>query len=206
MNPRPYQSSRRAATAEQTRARLLEAACAMLASPDVISLDAVARKAGVTRLTVYNQFGSRRSLLEAVFDHIAVSGGLHRVREAMTNPDPHAALRQIVSIFCDFWGGSRDALWRLNAASATDPEFEESLGARHERRRNLLSVLVGRMTEGGGRPPEALAELVDVLFALTGIAFYRDLTARGLEATVACRIIQTLAADAVQGALAETGS
>jgi len=204
MSPRQYHSSRRAETAERTRARLLKAASAMLASPDGISLDAVAKRAGVTRLTVYNQFGSRRALLEAVFDHMAERGGLYRIRETMTNSDPYSALQQIVAIFCDFWSFHREALWHLHAASATDPEFEDSLRARNERRRSLLSVLVDRMIGGDRRGSEALTELVDVLFALTGIAFYWELTARVHTANAACRIIQTLVADVVERMLSET--
>ena len=204
MSPRPYRSSRRAVTAERTRARLLKAASAMLAAPDGISLDAVAKRAGVTRLTVYNQFGSRRALLEAVFDDMAERGGLHRIREAMTKTDPKVALQQIVLIFCNFWSIHRGALWRLHAASATDPEFGESLRARNQRRRHLLSVLVDRMIEGGAKRPEVAIELIDVLFALTSVAFFWELTAGGRKADAACRLIQALAADAVQRALSET--
>jgi AcrR family transcriptional regulator len=175
----------------------------MLAARDV-SLDAVAKRAGVTRLTVYNQFGSRRALLEAVFDDMAERGGLHRIREAMTSPDPQAALQQIVAIFCDFWSVHRGALWRLHAASATDPEFEESLRTRNQRRRHLLSVLVDRMIEGGAKRPEVAIELIDVLFALTSVAFFWELTAGGRKTNAVCHLIQALAADAVQRALSET--
>jgi len=204
MSPRPYRSSRRTVTAERTRARLLKAASAMLAASDGISLDAVAKRAGVTRLTVYNQFGSRRALLEAVFDDMAERGGLHRIREAMAKTDPQVALQQIVLIFCDFWSVHRGALWRLHAASATDPEFEESLRARNQRRRHLLSVLVDRMIEGGGKRPEVVIELIDVLFALTSVGFFWELTAGGRKANAVCHLIQALAADAVQRALSET--
>ena len=201
MSPRPYRSSGRRVSAERTRARLLKAASAMLAAHDGISLDAVAKKAGVTRLTVYNQFGSRRALLEAVFDDLADRGGLHRIRDAMVSPDVQAALQQIVAIFCDFWSIHCGALWRLQAASATDIEFEESLRARNQRRRHLLSVLVGRMIEGGAKRPEVADELIDVLFALTSVAFFWELTAGGHKTNAACRLIQALAADAVQRAL-----
>ena len=205
MSPRPYRSSRRRLAAERTRARLLKAASAALAAREVISLDAVAKRAGVTRLTVYNQFGSRRALLEAVFDDMAERGGLHlRIGEAMTNIDPHAALRQIVAIFCDFWSIHRGALWRLHAASATDPEFGESLRARNQRRRHLLSVLVDRMIEGGAKRPEVAIELIDVLFALTSVSFFWELTAGGRKTDAACRLIQALAADAVRRALSES--
>jgi AcrR family transcriptional regulator len=203
MSPRPYRSSRRRVATERTRARLLKAASAMLAARNGISLDAVAKRAGVTRLTVYNQFGSRRALLEAVFDDMAERGGLHRIREAMANPDPHMALRLIVAIFCDFWSVHRGALWRLHAASATDPEFEESLHARNQRRRHLLSALVDRMIEGGDKRPEVVTELVDLLFALTSVAFFWELTAGGRKTNAARRLIQALAADAVRRALSE---
>jgi AcrR family transcriptional regulator len=203
MGPRPYRSSRRRVATERTRARLLKAASVMLATRNGISLDAVAKRAGVTRLTVYNQFGSRRALLEAVFDDMAERGGLHRIREAMANPDPLMALRLIVAIFCDFWSVHRGALWRLHANSATDPELEESLRARNQRRRHLLSVLIDRMIEGGDKRPEMVTELVDVLFALTSVGFFWELTVRGHKTDAACRLIQALAADAVRRALLE---
>jgi AcrR family transcriptional regulator len=204
MSPRPYRSSRRRAATEGTRVRLLKTASAMLAARDGVSLDAVAKKAGVTRLTVYNQFGSRRALLEAVFDDMAERGGLHRIGEAMASPDSQAALQQIVLIFCDFWSINLGALWRLHAASATDPEFEESLSARNQRRRRLLSVLVDRMVAGGAKRAKVTIELVDVLFALTSVAFFWELTAGGRKTSAAGRLIQTLAADVVQRALSET--
>jgi AcrR family transcriptional regulator len=204
MNPRPYRSSRRAKTAAQTRERIVTAAAAMLGAPEGaggFSLDAVARKAGVTRLTVYNQFGSRRALLEAVFDETATRGGLHRIAEAMTNPDPHAGLRRIVAIFCDFWSYDSAALWRLHAAGASDPELEASLRARNERRRRLLSVTVARMAEGGRMDSQVLVDLVDMLFALTSFSFFSELTAGGRTADAACRLIQELANDVIRRAM-----
>jgi AcrR family transcriptional regulator len=201
MSRRPYRSSRRATTAAQTRERIVMAAAAMLSAPEGIggfSLDAVAKKAGVIRLTVYNQFGSRRALLEAVFDETAARGGLHRIGEAMTNPDPHASLLRIIDIFCDFWSCDPGALWRLHAAGASDPEFETSLRARNERRRRLLSVLVDRMAQSDREHSERLLDLVDVLFALTSFAFYSELTVGGRTTEATCRLIQALATDAVQ--------
>src|SRR5262249_62017664 len=93
-------------------------------------LQAVADRAGVTRLTVYNQFGSRRALLEAVFDEMAARGGLHRMPAVMAGPDPQAGLLEVIAIFCDFWSFGCDALGPLHAAGASDPEFGASV---HER-------------------------------------------------------------------------
>jgi AcrR family transcriptional regulator len=99
MPKRHYVSSVRAAAAEK-RDRIIEAATTLLrenTSIAVFSLDAVAKAAGVTRLTVYHQFGSRRGLLEAVFDEIARQGGLARIEEAMAMPDPRIGLDRPIS-------------------------------------------------------------------------------------------------------------
>src|SRR5260370_10830930 len=125
MSTRRYVSSVRTVAAAEKRTRVIEAAARSLredASIASFSLDAVARAAGVTRLTVYHQFGSRRGLLEAVFDDIAQRGGLTEIADAMAMPDPRATLDRLVEIFCAFW--SRDpAVGRLHEAMATDPEF-----------------------------------------------------------------------------------
>src|SRR5882757_9170213 len=149
MPTRAYVSSVRTAAAAAKRDRVIEAAARLLredASIATFSLDAVAKAAGLTRLTVYHQFGSRRGLLEAVFDEIARQGGLTEIADAMALPDPHAALDRLVEIFCAFW--NRDpAVGRLHEAMATDPEFAQALIGRNERRRKTVNVLVERIAE-----------------------------------------------------------
>jgi AcrR family transcriptional regulator len=204
VNPRTYNSPRRIVAATQTRERIVVAAAAILATAEGISgfsLQAVADKVGVTRLTVYNQFGSRRTLLEAVFDDMAVRGGLHRIPGVMAGSDPQAGLLRVIAIFCDFWSFGCDALGPLHAAGASDPEFGASVRERNERRRRLLSVLVRRMAEGRKLRPKALGDLIDVVFALTSFQFFSQLTARGRTAEAACGLIQGLATDAVRQAL-----
>jgi len=200
MKPRRYQSPIRQAAADATHARIIAAARALLGSRKGIvgfSVDAVARKARITRLTVYNQFGSRRALLEAVFDDMAVGGGLHRIQEAMEVADPHDALRRIVAIFCAFWSSDTVAMVRLHAAAASDPEFDESIHGRNERRRRILSDIVRRMAIGRAPQANALQELTDILFALTSLAFFAQLISGGHSAEVVYRAIQGLCDDAV---------
>jgi AcrR family transcriptional regulator len=168
---------------------------------DDFSLEAVAKKAGVTRLTVYNQFGSRRALLEAVFDERAARGGLHRLGEAMTDSDPQAALLKVIAIFCEFWTFDPGALGLLHAAGAADPDLALSVGERNERRRRLFTVLVRRMADNGRLRPKAERDLVDTLFALTSFWFFSPLAAGGRTAAATCRIIQDLAMDAVRRAM-----
>jgi len=200
MKPRRYQSPIREAAADATHARIIAAARALLGSRKEIagfSVDAVARKARITRLTVYNQFGSRRALLEAVFDDMAAGGGLHRIQEAMEVADPHDALQRIVAIFCAFWSSNTVAMARLHAAATSDPEFGESIHGRNERRRLILSEIVRRMAIGRTAQPKALKELTDILFALTSLGFFAQLISGGHSAEAVYRAIQGLCDDAV---------
>src|SRR5260221_2071742 len=175
MSTRRYVSSVRTAAAAAKRDRVIEAAARLLredASIATFSLDAVAKAAGLTRLTVYHQFGSRRGLLEAVFDEIARQGGLTEIAGAMAMPDPRAALDRMVEIFCAFW--NRDpAVGRLHEAMATDPEFAQALMGRNERRRKTINVLVERVAKTAAKKTmssRARQNAVDVIFALTSFA------------------------------------
>lgn len=190
MPPRSYVSPARSAAAAETRERVLEAAARTLREGESIarfSLDTVAKAAGVTRLTVYNQFGSRRGLLEAVFDDIARQGGLHQLAEAMTMADPRTALDRMVEIFCTFW--SRDpAVVRLNEAMATDPEFAEAVRDRNERRRKALTALVDRIA-GKTAAQQARQDAVDLIFALTSYPTFASLST-GRSKEEVCRLVQ----------------
>ena len=199
MSPRRYNSPGRDAAAAQTRERIVAAAATILGSAEGMhdfSLDAVAKAAGVTRLTVYNQFGSRRAVLEAVFDRVALRGGLHRLAEALALPDPQAAIGQVITIFCDFWSFDPGAIGLLHAAGSINQEFAVSVTARNERRRGLFTAIVRRLE----MPPKAQRDLVDTLFALTSFAFFSQLTNAGRNAAAAARIIEALAHDALRRA------
>jgi AcrR family transcriptional regulator len=191
MPRRVYVSSVRAAAAAEKRDRVVEAAASVLredASIAGFSLDTVARAAGVTRLTVYNQFGSRRGLLEAVFDDIARKGGLTGIADAMAMADPHAALDRLIEIFCAFW--NRDpAIGRLHEAMATDPEFAQALIERNERRRKTVKDLIGRMA-GKAAPRRAQQDAGDIIFALTSYAMFAMLRP-GRSTDEVCKLVQS---------------
>jgi AcrR family transcriptional regulator len=173
MAPRRYSSTIRAAAAAEKRARVLDAAAALLredAGISGFSLEAVAGAAGVTRLTVYNQFGSRRGLLEAVFDEVAIGGGLTRIPDAMALADARVALDRLVDIFCDFWNGD-PAIGNLHGAMAIDPEFAQALTERNERRRTIFNAIVRRVA-GKSVPLRTRQDAADLIFTLTSCATF----------------------------------
>lgn len=201
MTRRSYRSPAREAAAGETRQRIVAAAAKRLGALPYkpFSLEAVARDAGVTRLTVYNQFGGRRALLEAVFDEIAARAGMERLARAMHEPDARQALDKVVEQFCAFWECEPQAHLRLQAARMADPELDETLRQRNERRRRLLKVLAGRLVEAGKVGAGAVADLVDVLFVLTGLHVYVELSCTR-EPQAARALIQAMVRDALSRA------
>jgi AcrR family transcriptional regulator len=163
MSPRPYRLGQRQVAADETRARVLAAARDQLAKETSFSIDAVARRADVARMTVYYQFGSKRGLLEALFDLLAARGGLHQLPDAFRQSDPTVALDHLIDIFARFWSSDRVVMRRLRAMAALDPELDQVLRERAEGLRNGLRVIVLRLPKG--KAP--VAETVDLLFALT---------------------------------------
>jgi AcrR family transcriptional regulator len=171
MSKRPYRLGRRKEASEQTRQRILAAARDLLASPRGLSaftIDAVATQAGVARMTIYNQFGSKSGLLEALCDTLAARGGIQQMREVYRQADALAALDQFIAVFGGFWNSDRLVIRRLNSLGALDPEVERVLRGRAALRRQHASALVGRLTESLGRPAlESFHEAVAILHSLT---------------------------------------
>ncbi len=157
------------------------------------SIDAVAREAGVTRATVYNQFESKHVLLAAIFDDIAQKGGLFELSQVFSEPDPEKSLRRAVAIFARFWGGHAQAMPKFTAFSQLDEEVAAILRERAERRRKLLAAIVARMTS-----VSSPADLVDVLYALTSAEFYRLLSVHGRGTKAIEELVWQAVGDAVK--------
>src|SRR5579863_3034972 len=108
--------AQRQAAGDVTRERILAAAHELLAAEDVseLTMDALARKADVARLTVYYQFDSKAGLLEALYDYIAKRGQMERLAEVFRQGnDPLRTLHDFIQIFARFWGSDRNVIRRL---------------------------------------------------------------------------------------------
>ena len=197
MSPRPYRLGQRQAATEQTRVRIIAAARELLIASDGFagfSIDAVARQADVARMTIYHQFGSKVGLLEALCDSLAGSGGMDQLASAFRRSEPLDALDEYIRVFGRFWQSDRLVTRRLRGLAALDPDFEQVIRARDERRRQGLRVIVQRFVEKYGRPESsALDEVVNVLSTLIGFECFDTLAGptRSLEEVVS--VIQQLA-------------
>jgi AcrR family transcriptional regulator len=179
MSPRPYRMERRREHADQNRHRIVNAARELLASREGsarFSLEEVARRAGVARMTVYYQFGSLRGLLEGLCDSLAIAGGMNQLGDAFRRADALEAMDQFIEVFTGFWESDREVLRGLGALAVLDPEFALVLEERYGWRRKGVRVLLDRLAKQTRRPrPREMEDAADLLYMLTSFSTYDTL-------------------------------
>lgn len=166
---------------ETTRDRILAAARELLGAEDGwarFTVEAVARQAGVARMTVYYQFRSKAGVVGAVIDSMASDAGVEQLRNAFPRPKPMDALAAFVAIFCRFWSTDRLVLRRLHALAALDPELAATLRSRDDDRETGLRMIAERQL-GTEPDAKALGEMTDLLMVLTSFHTFEMLTERG---------------------------
>ena len=184
MPTRAYQLGRRQAAVDQNRAAIVAAARELLVGGGhpALSVGTVAGKAGVSRLTVYNRFGSKAGLLRAVADE--ARRGTSQPLPAETG-DPRGRLRQRISESCALWA-SDPALFRQ---LPEDPGAENEL---HGRDRALAERLAASDLL---RPGCSLKEAEDVIGTLTSFQVFDRLHKDGRRSpTAVAEILLRMAA------------
>lgn len=176
MAARKYEQRLRAEAAEETRRRILDAVYERLraAPSQPVSIDQVARLAGVARSTVYLIFGSRAGLFDALSADLLERGGFDRVLAAVAHPvahpDAREHLRGGIRGGVETFTANRDITRVLFSMAALDPEAVG--GAVHrseEQRTGGMAYLARRLAEQDVlRPDVTVDEAAHLLWVLTG--------------------------------------
>ena len=177
MTPRTYQLGKRQAQIDESRQRVIAAACSLLGDVtgySAFTIDTVAARADVARATIYYQFISKVGLLEAVCDSLAQNGQMSELSSAFVNPDPVRAIESFIARFGHFWNADRVVMRRLRALAALDPDVGAVIDARDQRRRAGLEIFVTRLSEEGLLTMDQKVA-VRVLFALTSFENFDSL-------------------------------
>lgn len=186
MTPRAYRMERRRESTDENRLRIIAAARELLTTQEGgprFSVEEVARRAGVARMTVYYQFGSLRGLLEALLNSLASAGGMSHLGEAFRDPDPLQGIDRFIAVFMEFWESDRQVIRALGAFTALNPDFAAVIEERSGWRRKGARLLLRRLAKETGRPkPAEMDNAEDVLFLLTSFATY-DTLAGGRRST-----------------------
>jgi|SRR5215217_3398235 len=167
---RTYRQRARVDAAEARRQGVLDTTIDLLASEPLpkVTLDAVARHAGVARSTVYVQFGSRAGLFEAVAERLLVRVEFDRLGAAVRRPDPREALREAMRESVRLYAAERDVARALWSWADLDQDAGRAITVLDGGRADGTRHLVRRLARAGAlRPGLSVAAASDALYLLT---------------------------------------
>ena len=164
--------------AEATRARILDAASSLIVESGYhsISLEDIAEKAGVSRRTIYDQFASKRGVLEGIVKRIAEEDLPELLAAVSQAKDPVEALHKAVPLSVAFTNRNARLVLIFYAQAINDPDFRAAWEFAEQNRWNNLRRIVewlareGKLAEGW-----TLDHATDWLHSLTSYRLHDEL-------------------------------
>lgn len=198
---RKYEQKARAEGRQQTRTRITKAASELHAEvgPAATTVAEIARRAGVTRLTVYNHFPDNAALYPACSAHWLSEHPLPDFQSALAIEDPGERVRAVlVLLYGELYGKSGQMLGNLQRDRGADPALEEFMSQNTDA---LLDTLASRLAEAFGVGSSARgARLRSLIRLALDYWTWRRLGAEGLSDADAAALM----ADAVEAAAGST--
>jgi AcrR family transcriptional regulator len=176
MGARTYHQRQRAQSAEATQQRIVQAARACLTATPLlaVSLERIAQQAGVARRTIYQIFGSRLGLFEALEQDLLQRGGFAEVQAAFnTNTDARRILQEMLPASVRLLEREQAVLRALYLHALIDPEAASLTQRLDEGRIGGMRHLAQLLEEQGyTRPDLTRGEVGDILALLTDFATF----------------------------------
>ena len=175
---RAYTSSLRDQQARLTRRRVLDAALELFLADGYLgtTIEAVARRAGVSPQTVYNAVGGKPALLRAVYD-VTLAGDDAPVPIAerpafqalLAETDGRRCLARYAELGRELWERAGPLVTvLLSQAAAGDADLRAFAGTVEGQRAAGTSMVAAHVAERFGlRPGLTVQEAADILWALT---------------------------------------
>ena len=193
---RPYRTRHRQQRSQKTRARITKAVRELLAEGTFheSTVEEVADRAGIARATLYQHFGSRLELVDAICDTFDANPSLLTLRKAVELPDAQAALAETVANVVGFWSSEDAILSQLYGVAAIDPAAQDLVDRQRADRRSEMERLANHLRAAGVlRPRMTASEAVALLMVLTSYDSYRELREADLPDRKITSILQDTA-------------
>jgi AcrR family transcriptional regulator len=151
---RKYELKARAEAQERTRQRIAKAAAELHeeVGPAFTTVAEIARRARVTRLTVYNHFPDNEALYRACSAHYIAEHPLPDLESGLAAEAPHERVRAVLSMVYADWRERRRMMRNLQRDRSVDPVLDEFMSHRSDA---TLDAVASSLAEGfeltGGR-------------------------------------------------------
>ena len=194
---RPYRMDARQARVDDSRRRIIEVALEMFSEEGfhAVGLEEVARRAGVSRKTIYYQFDSKLGLLQALVADLNERGSVSEfVGAALSETDIRLAVRRFVQGSCSFWEREHAVIRALATLAASDADARLVVDRVNASRRRDLGGLTDRARGASGlRAGWSATRAADSLWLFTCFESYDLLRRTGKSAADATKLLCDLA-------------
>jgi AcrR family transcriptional regulator len=174
---RRYHSPKRRQQAGATRRRILAAAERLFAERGfaTVTMEAIARAAGVSLATLYLHFGGRAAVVGALAEEIVAAPELS-VEQVVREADPVEQLRIAARTMRQLNERSWLVTDILRSQQGSDPEVARLWALWQQRHLSAMRRGTAALAERGGLRPGLSAEAAaDVFYAVAGTEVYRAL-------------------------------
>jgi AcrR family transcriptional regulator len=176
-----YREGRRSPRVTRTRERIMDAVRRLLAEGRFheATVAEVAKSAGVSRATLYQHFGSRMGLVDAICETLAENPALVEVRKSAEQETAEGVLTVYFRQSIRFWA-SEEAIHRhLYGLAVIDPAAADFVERQQADRGAEVSRIVASISDRGSLRADIDAEQATaLLMALGSFATYDELRRR----------------------------
>jgi AcrR family transcriptional regulator len=134
------------------------------------TMEDLAAAAGVSRATVFNRFGSKLGVLQALFGRCMESPEMEAIQAALAIDDPVNALDAVIDAACAIWEAHGFVQEQLQAIVVLEPEASAMVDQQRDEQRRDLEALTRRLARSDLlRPGLGEARVTATLHMLTSL-------------------------------------